>query len=154
MCREVDPPISLFSSNLMALRLIEQNDLIVLVKAAVGVVLRKDMSLNRRLYAWLLGTQEGKKKIFDGPAKSALIIGLQVTIIVRTCTCVYMLLVQSTSTRPFMPFSSCTFFELRAYYCQKARSYMRARSHIVSLFRCWTSGTLDTQSSRQFFWMP
>ncbi|GJJ70854.1 hypothetical protein EMPS_03204 [Entomortierella parvispora] len=57
--------------------LIEQNDLIVLVKAAVGVVLRKDMSLNRRLYAWLLGVQEGKKKIFDGPAKDALISGLQ-----------------------------------------------------------------------------
>ncbi|KAF9924707.1 hypothetical protein FBU30_005377 [Linnemannia zychae] len=57
--------------------LIEQNDLIVLVKAAVGVVLRKDMSLNRRLYAWLLGTQEGKKKVFEGPAKSALIVGLQ-----------------------------------------------------------------------------
>ncbi|KAF9430127.1 hypothetical protein BGZ94_008233 [Podila epigama] len=57
--------------------LIEQNDLIVLVKAAVGVVLRKDMSLNRRLYAWLLGPQEGRKKVFDGPAKSALITGLK-----------------------------------------------------------------------------
>ncbi|KAF9960614.1 hypothetical protein BGZ65_012020 [Modicella reniformis] len=57
--------------------LIEQSDLIVLVKAAVGVVLRKDMSLNRRLYAWLLGSQEGKKKVFDGPAKTALIAGLQ-----------------------------------------------------------------------------
>ncbi|KAF9186710.1 hypothetical protein BGZ51_001791 [Haplosporangium sp. Z 767] len=57
--------------------LIEQDDLTVLVKAAVGVVLRKDMSLNRRLYAWLLGAQEGKKKVFDGPAKKALIAGLQ-----------------------------------------------------------------------------
>ncbi|KAF9581925.1 hypothetical protein BGW38_000888, partial [Lunasporangiospora selenospora] len=57
--------------------LIEQNDLEVLVKAAVGVVLRKDMSLNRRLYAWLLGAQEGKRKVFDGPAKAALIAGLQ-----------------------------------------------------------------------------
>ncbi|KAF9347056.1 hypothetical protein BGX26_001433 [Mortierella sp. AD094] len=57
--------------------LIEDNDLIVLVKAAVGVVLRKDMSLNRRLYSWLLGLQEGKKKVFDGPAKNALIVGLQ-----------------------------------------------------------------------------
>ncbi|KAF9430197.1 hypothetical protein BGZ76_000932 [Entomortierella beljakovae] len=57
--------------------LIEDNDLIVLVKAAVGVVLRKDMSLNRRLYAWLLGSQEGKKKVFEGPAKNALIVGLQ-----------------------------------------------------------------------------
>ncbi|KAG0365844.1 hypothetical protein BGZ54_006153 [Gamsiella multidivaricata] len=57
--------------------LIEDNDLKVLVKAAVGVVLRKDMSLNRRLYAWLLGAQEGKRKVFDGPAKTALIVGLQ-----------------------------------------------------------------------------
>ncbi|KAF8924042.1 hypothetical protein BGZ58_002248, partial [Dissophora ornata] len=57
--------------------LIEENDLIILVKAAVGVVLRKDMSLNRRLYAWLLGPQEGEKKVFDGSAKSALIAGLQ-----------------------------------------------------------------------------
>ncbi|KAG0208460.1 hypothetical protein BGX28_000598 [Mortierella sp. GBA30] len=57
--------------------LIEDDDLTVLVKAAVGVVLRKDMSLNRRLYAWLLGAQEGKKKVFDGPAKKALIAGLQ-----------------------------------------------------------------------------
>ncbi|KAG0261587.1 hypothetical protein BG011_000876 [Mortierella polycephala] len=57
--------------------LIEQSDLTVLVKAAVGVVLRRDMSLNRRLYAWLLGAQEGKKKVFDGPAKNALIAGLQ-----------------------------------------------------------------------------
>ncbi|KAG0295715.1 hypothetical protein BGZ98_001266 [Dissophora globulifera] len=57
--------------------LIQHNDLVVLVKAAVGVVLRKDMSLNRRLYAWLLGTQQGKKKIFEGPAKTALIAGLQ-----------------------------------------------------------------------------
>ncbi|KAG0266708.1 hypothetical protein DFQ27_009484 [Actinomortierella ambigua] len=57
--------------------LIEERDLVLLVKAAVGVVLRKDMSLNRRLYAWLLGQQEGKKKIFAGPAKSALITGIQ-----------------------------------------------------------------------------
>ncbi|KAF9918461.1 hypothetical protein BX616_008681 [Lobosporangium transversale] len=57
--------------------LIEHNDLVVLVKAAVGVVLRKDMSLNRRLYAWLLGAQERKKKVFNGPAKTALIVGLR-----------------------------------------------------------------------------
>lgn len=44
-----------YSVALHGIRLIENNDLVVLVKAAVGVVLRKDMSLNRRLYAWLLG---------------------------------------------------------------------------------------------------
>ncbi|RUP50361.1 Dopey, N-terminal-domain-containing protein [Jimgerdemannia flammicorona] len=34
---------------------ISQDDLILLMRSAAGVVLRKDMSLNRRLYAWLLG---------------------------------------------------------------------------------------------------
>ncbi|KAM3578985.1 hypothetical protein VKS41_008521 [Umbelopsis sp. WA50703] len=31
---------------------------VLIMKAAAGVVLRKDMSLNRRLYAWLLGPEE------------------------------------------------------------------------------------------------
>lgn len=31
-------------------------DLAKVVESAVNVVLRRDMSLNRRLYAWLLGT--------------------------------------------------------------------------------------------------
>ncbi|KAG2225478.1 hypothetical protein INT45_010305, partial [Circinella minor] len=36
-------------------RTIPYDDLVVLMKAALSIVLRKDMSLNRRLYAWLLG---------------------------------------------------------------------------------------------------
>ncbi|CAO3668855.1 unnamed protein product [Rhizopus stolonifer] len=38
-------------------RMIPYDDLVTLMKAALGIVLRKDMSLNRRLYAWLLGTE-------------------------------------------------------------------------------------------------
>lgn len=38
-------------------RMIPHDDLVILMRAALGIVLRKDMSLNRRLYAWLLGTE-------------------------------------------------------------------------------------------------
>jgi len=33
-----------------------QSDTVTVLTAAIGVVLRRDMSLNRRLYAWLIGT--------------------------------------------------------------------------------------------------
>jgi hypothetical protein len=33
-------------------------DRVILMRAATGVVLRRDLSLNRRLYTWLLGTDE------------------------------------------------------------------------------------------------
>ncbi|KAI8330957.1 Dopey, N-terminal-domain-containing protein [Choanephora cucurbitarum] len=39
--------------------MIPHEDLVILMRAALGIVLRKDMSLNRRLYAWLLGS-DGK----------------------------------------------------------------------------------------------
>ncbi|MBE3047891.1 hypothetical protein IMZ48_36350 [Candidatus Bathyarchaeota archaeon] len=38
---------------------VKQPDLEILLKAAVGVVTRRDMSLNRRLWAWLLGPDPG-----------------------------------------------------------------------------------------------
>lgn len=37
--------------------MIPHDDLVLLMRAALGIVLRKDMSLNRRLYAWLLGAE-------------------------------------------------------------------------------------------------
>ncbi|KDQ15544.1 hypothetical protein BOTBODRAFT_65254 [Botryobasidium botryosum FD-172 SS1] len=36
----------------------QQEDRVILMKAAMGVVLRRDLSLNRRLYSWLLGPDE------------------------------------------------------------------------------------------------
>lgn len=36
-------------------RMVPHDDLVMMMRAALGIVLRKDMSLNRRLYAWLLG---------------------------------------------------------------------------------------------------
>ena len=40
---------------------IRREDVVLLVKAALSVVLRRDMSLNRRLYTWLLGADEGSE---------------------------------------------------------------------------------------------
>ncbi len=62
-------------------RIIQQDDLILLMKSASAVVLRKDMSLNRRLYAWLLGTDEHLEQqieYFHAYGKSALISALRV----------------------------------------------------------------------------
>ncbi|KAK0550035.1 hypothetical protein OC845_002839 [Tilletia horrida] len=40
-----------------------ESDRILLVRAALAVVLRKDLSLNRRLYTWFLGPEEGGDQI-------------------------------------------------------------------------------------------
>ncbi|KAF8633541.1 hypothetical protein AX15_001344 [Amanita polypyramis BW_CC] len=42
----------------IAIRKAHANDQAILMRAATGVVLRRDLSLNRRLYSWLLGPEE------------------------------------------------------------------------------------------------
>lgn len=44
--------------NSAAFRKAPPEDCIILMRAATSVVLRRDLSLNRRLYTWLLGTEE------------------------------------------------------------------------------------------------
>jgi len=44
-----------------AVRKAHVEDRSILMRAATGVVLRRDLSLNRRLYTWLLGTEEGSE---------------------------------------------------------------------------------------------
>lgn len=41
-----------------AIKRAKPEDAAILMKAAIGVVLRRDLSLNRRLYTWLLGPDE------------------------------------------------------------------------------------------------
>ena len=41
-----------------AIKRAHAEDALILMKAALGVVLRRDLSLNRRLYTWLLGPDE------------------------------------------------------------------------------------------------
>ncbi|KAF5384809.1 hypothetical protein D9615_001099 [Tricholomella constricta] len=42
----------------IAVRKAQPDDRVILMRAATGVVLRRDLSLNRRLYTWLLGSDE------------------------------------------------------------------------------------------------
>ena len=42
----------------IAIRKAQKDDRAILMRAATGVVLRRDLSLNRRLYTWLLGPDE------------------------------------------------------------------------------------------------
>ena len=44
--------------NSHAIRKAHHDDRSILMRAATGVVLRRDLSLNRRLYTWLLGSDE------------------------------------------------------------------------------------------------
>jgi hypothetical protein len=42
-----------------------QEDKVLLMRAAVGVVLRRDLSLSRRLYTWLLGPCDSSEQQVD-----------------------------------------------------------------------------------------
>ncbi|EJD54553.1 hypothetical protein AURDEDRAFT_156337 [Auricularia subglabra TFB-10046 SS5] len=44
-----------------ALKRVQNEDRAILMRAATNVVLRRDLSLNRRLYAWLLGPEESSE---------------------------------------------------------------------------------------------
>ena len=50
------------------------NDRTLLMRAATGVVLRRDLSLNRRLFSWLLGPDENAEKQDEYYKKHALIL--------------------------------------------------------------------------------
>ncbi|ORZ17804.1 Dopey, N-terminal-domain-containing protein [Absidia repens] len=55
-------------------RTLQHDDLVILARYALSIVLRKDMSLNRRLYAWLLGsdsTPHSQLKYFHHYAEKA-----------------------------------------------------------------------------------
>jgi hypothetical protein len=50
----------------------QADDRAILMRAAAGVVLRRDLSLNRRLYTWLLGSDEKNDQQIDYLRKYAL----------------------------------------------------------------------------------
>ncbi|ORY00279.1 hypothetical protein K493DRAFT_392010 [Basidiobolus meristosporus CBS 931.73] len=60
-------------------QIFEEENLKILMSHAVGVVLRKDMSLNRRLYTWLLGPGEQKQQqeYFETYSKNILLSAMK-----------------------------------------------------------------------------
>lgn len=60
----------------------QAEDRTILMRAATSVVLRRDLSLNRRLYSWLLGTAENSQQQVEYFKTNALEL-LRVTLRVR-----------------------------------------------------------------------
>lgn len=58
----LDTLLQSMTVNSYAFRKANNDDRFILMRAATGVVLRRDLSLNRRLYTWLLGTDEKSDK--------------------------------------------------------------------------------------------
>ncbi|KAK9768419.1 hypothetical protein K7432_000963 [Basidiobolus ranarum] len=60
-------------------QIFEEENLKILMSHAIGVVLRKDMSLNRRLYSWLLGPGEQKQQqeYFEAYTKKTLLSAMR-----------------------------------------------------------------------------
>ncbi|RKF76436.1 Protein dopey [Golovinomyces cichoracearum] len=56
-------------------KMVKSEDLELLVTAAIGVVSRREMSLNRRLWAWLIGPQPNEEP--DGGADSSYLVSEQ-----------------------------------------------------------------------------
>jgi hypothetical protein len=46
----------------VAIQKASREDRIIIMRAAASVVMRRDLSLNRRLYTWLLGTDENAEQ--------------------------------------------------------------------------------------------
>ena len=49
----------------VAVKKAQEDDRCILMRAATSVVLRRDLALNRRLFAWLLGPVEGSQAQMD-----------------------------------------------------------------------------------------
>ena len=68
----------------MAVKKAPEEDRAILMRAATSVVLRRDLALNRRLYSWLLGTDESSQQQMNHLRKHALEL-LTSTLKVRFC---------------------------------------------------------------------
>jgi hypothetical protein len=62
------------------------DDRAILMRAAYGVVLRRDLALNRRVYNWLLGTSDSSQAQSDFYHAHSLSL-LAATLRVRLCRC-------------------------------------------------------------------
>lgn len=78
-----------------AIRKAQGDDRAILMRAATGVVLRRDLSLNRRLYTWLLGSDEKSDHQIEYLKENALSL-LHSTLQVSVIRTIIYLLMSST----------------------------------------------------------
>lgn len=115
-----------------AVRKAHAEDRAILMRAATGVVLRRDLSLNRRLYTWLLGPEEKSENQISFLRDNAL--GL----------------LSGTLKVSFQPLQACFFAGVLTVIdndsgrlrWSRLQESMRSQGRSRFLFRCWTSGRL------------
>ena len=88
-----------------AIKRAKPEDAVILMKAAISVVLRRDLSLNRRLYTWLLGPDE-KSEVQSAYLRQHALQLLSSTLKVSVPLCVGTPLTCPTRTRCLPPLES------------------------------------------------
>lgn len=105
-----------------AIKKAQPEDTVFLMRAATGVVLRRDLSLNRRLYTWLLGPDEKSENQSIYLRQHALQL-LSTTLKV------------SWNSKSFE-----TLTNVNRMRCLRLQESTPNPDHSRSSFRCWTSG--------------
>jgi hypothetical protein len=105
-----------------AIKRAHPEDTVILMRAATGVVLRRDLSLNRRLYTWLLGPDEKSENQTVFLRQHALQL-LNTTLKVGCNLGCFETLIIVIRMK-----------------CLRLRGNTRNLDRSRSLFRCWTSG--------------
>ena len=88
-----------------AIKRAQPEDATILMKAAIGVVLRRDLSLNRRLYTWLLGPEE-KSEVQSAYLQQHALQLLSSTLKVKVSFCFEAFLTRHTRARCSPPLES------------------------------------------------
>lgn len=109
-----------------AVKRAQSEDRVILMRAASGVVLRRDLSLNRRLYTWLLGSDEKSEQQVAFFKKNALEL-LKSTL--KVCG-IY-----------FMPTQSeMNAFSVFRMKCTRHQVTTQNHGHSRSSYHYWTNG--------------
>lgn len=114
-------------------------DRVILMRAATGVVLRRDLSLNRRLYTWLLGTDE------KGDAQIRYLQDNALELLSST------LKVWKWAILGVCPHSNCNAIRMK---CFLLLASMRSRDHSKYSSHCWTNGKLADLCPISWYMIP
>ena len=114
----------------LAVKNAPEADRVILMRAATSVVLRRDLALNRRLFSWLLGSDENSQQQMAHLKANALEL-LTSTLRVSAHTRVLIRVVLREADQHH-----------RTKCSTRPRSIHR-RGHSRFSSRCWTSGRLD-----------
>ena len=108
-----------------AIKRAQPEDRVILMRAASGVVLRRDLSLNRRLYTWLLSTDEKSEQQIVFFKKNALEL-------LKSTLKVWSIQLMRTQGK-----TKISFFRMK---CTRHQVTTQNQGHSRSSYHYWTNG--------------